>query len=191
MFVSSLIGLPVPLLPIQILWVNLVTDGLPALALGVDPVDPHIMQRPPRKPAEAVVTRKRALLMLGQGFFIAICSLFAFVFVLFVEKSGIARARTAAFVVLSCAQLFHSFNCRSMSVSLFKLGVFTNKKLILATLISFILQMAAVYVPFLQKIFKTEPLGLLDWIFVIVISSFPLWLMEAWKLRKRQDPALF
>jgi Ca2+-transporting ATPase len=191
MFVSSLIGLPVPLLPIQILWVNLVTDGLPALALGVDPVDPNIMQRPPRKPAEAVVTKKRALLILGQGSFIAVCSLFAFIFVLFVEKSDLGRARTAAFVVLSCAQLFHSFNCRSMSVSLFKLGVFTNKKLIFAALISFILQMAAVYVPFLQKIFKTEPLGLFDWIFVIVISSLPLWLMEAWKIRKRQDPALF
>ncbi|MCM8779255.1 MAG: calcium-translocating P-type ATPase, SERCA-type, partial [Candidatus Omnitrophica bacterium] len=151
MFISSLIGWPVPLLPIHILWVNLVTDGLPALALGVDPVDHNIMKRPPRKTDEAVVTKQRAFLMLGQGAFIAFCSLFAFSFVLFVEKGGIERARTAAFIVLACSQLFHSFNCRSLNESLFKIGVFTNKKLILATAVSFFLQMAVVYVPFLQK----------------------------------------
>jgi Ca2+-transporting ATPase len=186
MFISSLVGLPAPLLPIHILWVNLVTDGLPALALGVDPVDPHIMKRPPRKSTEAVVTKSRAILMLTQGSFIAFCSLFAFVFVLFIEKEGIIRARTAAFIVLACSQLFHSFNCRSMTVSLFKLGVFTNKKLILATFISFVLQMAVVYVPFLQKVFKTEALGLFDWFLVLGLSSLPLWMMELWKLVNRK-----
>ncbi|MFA5150730.1 MAG: calcium-transporting P-type ATPase, PMR1-type [Candidatus Omnitrophota bacterium] len=184
MFVSSLVGLPIPLLPIHILWVNLVTDGLPALALGIDPVDPHIMQRPPRKPNEAVVTKQRALLMLAQGAFIAFCSLFAFIFVLFIEKEGIGRARTAAFVVLACSQLFHAFNCRNMSVSLFKIGIFTNKKLLYATGISFVLLMVVVYVPFLQKVFKTDALGLFDWILVIGISSLPLWAMEAWKAVK-------
>ncbi|MDO8662508.1 MAG: calcium-transporting P-type ATPase, PMR1-type [Candidatus Omnitrophota bacterium] len=186
MFISSLIGLPLPLLPIHILWVNLVTDGLPALALGVDPVDPHIMRRPPRKSTEAVITKERAFLMLAQGFFIAFCSLLAFVFVLFIEKEGITRARTAAFIVLACAQLFHSFNCRSMTESLFKLGVLTNKKLVLAVCLSFLLQMLVVYAPFLQKVFKTEALGLFDWAFVLVISSLPLWLMEAWKWSRRR-----
>lgn len=187
MFVSSLAGLPAPLLPIHILWVNLVTDGLPALALGVDPIDPNIMERPPRKAKEAVVTKDRAILMLVQGSFIAFCSLFAFVFVLFIEKEGIARARTAAFIVLACSQLFHSFNCRSMTKSLFKLGVFTNKKIILATIISFFLQMAVVYTPFLQKVFKTQPLGVFDWFLVLIISSFPLWFMEAWKAVIRKN----
>jgi Ca2+-transporting ATPase len=186
MFVSSLFGLPVPLLPIQILWVNLVTDGLPALALGVDPVDPAIMSRAPRDPHEAVVTRQRAFLMLVQGAFIAICSLSAFIFVLFVEKEGIERARTAAFIVLSVSQLFHSFNCRSMTESLFKLGVFTNTKLVAATMLSFALQMSVVYVPFLQKVFKTRPLGMFDWVLVIAISSLPLWAMELWKLVARK-----
>ncbi|MFA4982019.1 MAG: calcium-translocating P-type ATPase, SERCA-type [Candidatus Omnitrophota bacterium] len=181
MFISSLIGLPVPLLPIHILWVNLVTDSLPALALGVDPVDPDIMKRPPRPTDEAVVTRKRALGMLMQGAFIAFCSLLAFVLVLYVEKEGLARARTAAFIVLSCAQLFHSFNCRSETESLFALGILTNKKLIIATIVSFMLQMAAVYIPLFNTIFKTEPLGAFDWVMVIVISSFPLWAMEAVK----------
>ncbi len=182
MFVSSLAGLPAPLLPIQILWVNLVTDGFPALALGVDPADPGVMNRPPRKAEEAVVTRDRALLMVAQGSFIAFCSLLAFVLVLFVEKGGIERARTAAFIVLSCSQLFHSFNCRSMTESIFKIGIFTNKKLVLAALVSFLLQMAVVYMPILQKVFKTEPLGLVDWLLMIIISSFPLWAMEVWKM---------
>jgi Ca2+-transporting ATPase len=181
MFVSSLAGWPAPLIPVQILWVNLVTDGLPALALGVEPVDPDVMERPPRPPNEHVVTKRRAFLMLAQGSFIAMCSLLAFTLVLFVENEGIGRARTAAFIVLSCSQLFHSFNCRNFTESLFKIGVFTNKKLILATGISFLLQMAVVYVPFLQRVFKTEALGLFDWLLVIIISSFPLWAMEVFK----------
>jgi Ca2+-transporting ATPase len=181
MFVSSLAGLPAPLIPIQILWVNLVTDGLPALALGVEPVDKDVMNRPPRPPNEPVVTRQRAFLMLAQGAFIAVCSLAAFMFVCFVEKEGIGRARTAAFIVLSCSQLFHSFNCRNFTQSLFKIGLFSNTKLIFATGVSFGLQMAVVYVPFLQKVFKTEALGAFDWLLVIIISSFPLWAMEVYK----------
>jgi len=182
MLVSSLIGWPAPLLPIHILWVNLVTDGLPALALGIDPVDPNIMKRLPRKADEAVVTKQRAFLMLWQGVFIAFCSLLAFSFVLFVEKEGIGRARTAAFIVLACSQLFHSFNCRNMTESLFKIGILTNKKLILATTVSFLLLMAVVYLPFAQDIFKTEALGLFDWFLVLLISSFPLWAMEIVKM---------
>lgn len=186
MFISTLAGWPVPLLPIHILWVNLVTDGLPALALGVDPVDPKIMDRPPRKPKEAVVTRQRALLMLVQGGFIALCSLAAFSFVFFFEKEGIARARTAAFIVLAVSQLFHSFNCRSMTDSLFRLGIFSNGKLLIAVGVSFVLQMAVVYSPFLQRVFKTEALGCLDWLLVMAISSLPLWGMEMIKAINRK-----
>jgi Ca2+-transporting ATPase len=190
MLVSSLAGWKVPLLPIQILWVNLVTDGLPALALGVDPVARDIMRRPPRPPDEPVVTAGRGLLMLCQGGFIAACTLTAFTFVLFVEgagqtEQGLARARTAAFVVLSCSQLFHAYNCRSQTASLFTLGVLTNPKLLLATGISFLMQMAVVYVPPLQAVFKTEPLGAFDWVLVIVISSLPLWAMEVVKALRR------
>ncbi|MCX6340490.1 MAG: calcium-transporting P-type ATPase, PMR1-type [Candidatus Aureabacteria bacterium] len=186
MFVSSLVGWPLPLLPIQILWVNLVTDGLPALALGVDPVDPGIMDRPPRPPHEAVVTRQRAYIMLLQGAFIALCSLAAFHFVFCIEKEGIERARTAAFIVLAVSQLFHSFNCRSMTESLFRLGIFSNGKLVIATALSFALQMGVVYVPFLQGIFKTEVLGIFDWLLVVAISSLPLWAMEIVKAVNRR-----
>jgi Ca2+-transporting ATPase len=186
MFTASLVGLPVPLLPIQILWVNLVTDGLPALALGMDPVDPGIMEKPPRDPAEPVVTKPRAILMLAQGAFIAICSLLAFCAILFIEKEGVVRARTGAFIVLSCAQLFHAFNCRSMTKSLFKLGIFTNIKLVYANFASFFLQVIVINVPFLRTIFKVEQLSLPDWALVLVISSFPLWAMEVVKAVNRK-----
>jgi len=186
MFISSLAGWPVPLLPIQILWVNLVTDGLPALALGIDPVAPDIMKRPPRPTHEAVVTKQRTFWILVQGAFIAVCSLSAFAFVLYVEKEGIGRARTAAFIVLACSQLFHAFNCRSTTESLFRLGVMTNPKLVLANGVSFLLQMAVVYVPFFQKVFKTEPLGLFDWVLVVIISSLPLWAMEIMKAANKR-----
>jgi Ca2+-transporting ATPase len=187
MFVASLAGLPVPLLPIHILWVNLVTDGLPALALGVEPVSPDIMDRPPRRKSEPVVTRARAVLMLTQGAFIAFCSLLAFSLVYFVENEGIGRARTAAFIVLACSQLFHSFNCRSMTESLFKLGPFSNRKLVLATAVSFLLQMSVVYLPPAQRIFKTEPLSAFDWVVIMAISSFPLWAMEIVKLAGKRS----
>lgn len=185
MFVASLVRLPVPLLPIHILWVNLVTDGLPALALGVDPTDKKIMNRLPRNINESVLTRRMGGIIFMQGAFIAFCSLLAFSLVYFVEKEGIERARTASFIVLACSQLFHSFNCRSSHESIFSLGFLSNVKLVYATLISFILQMAVVYVPFLQVIFKTQPLGLFDWVMVLIISSFPLWAMELVKLYKR------
>ena len=186
MFVSSLVWLPMPLLPVQILWVNLVTDGLPALALGVDPPDPKLMELPPRHPGEAIVTRQRALLMLAQGAFIAACSLAAFVYILMVEVEGLEMARTGAFIVLSVSQLFHSFNCRSMTESIFRLGMFTNGKLVLAAAISFLLQMAVVYLPFLARVFKTAPLSAYDWCLVVAVYSLPLWAMEAMKLLNRR-----
>ncbi|MGB8951442.1 MAG: calcium-transporting P-type ATPase, PMR1-type [Candidatus Aminicenantales bacterium] len=181
MFVASLLGLPVPLLPIQILWVNLVTDGLPALALGMDPVDPDIMKRPPRPPKEPIITRARAKLILAQGAFIAFCSLLAFCFVLFVENEGIARARTAALIALTCSQLFHSLNCRSQSESLFKIGLLSNVRLVYAATASFFLQLAIIFIPFTQRIFKVEALSILDLAVLTVISSLPFWAMELLK----------
>ncbi|MDI6845936.1 MAG: calcium-translocating P-type ATPase, SERCA-type [Candidatus Saccharicenans sp.] len=178
MFVASLVGWPVPLLPIQILWINLVTDSLPALGLGFDPPDPEVMSRPPRRPDEPVVDRKRAALMAVQGVFMAACALTAYFYVLYVENEGLERARTAAFIVLSVSQLFHSLNCRSQMKSLFQLGLFTNMKLAYAFLVSLSLQLSVVYVPVLQKIFKTQNLTLFDWALVIVLSSLPLWAME-------------
>jgi Ca2+-transporting ATPase len=186
MFAASLIGLPVPLLPIQILWVNLVTDGLPALALGVEPVDPRIMSRPPRRPGEPVITRDRGWLMAFQGLFIAFCTLSAFVYVLSAEGEGIGRARTVALAVLTCSELFHSFSCRSQMESFFTLGLFSNPGLVVANVGSFLLQLAIIYAPFFQPIFKTQPLSLTDLGVILVFSSLPFWVMEAVKAVNRK-----
>jgi len=186
MFVAALIGFPVPLLPIQILWVNLVTDGLPALALGVDPVDPNIMERPPRKTDEPVVTGARAWLIGLQGTLIAACSLGAFLFVYLYEKEPLEMARTAALATLACSQLFHAFSCRSMRESIFKLKFSTNPQLVVAVVGSFLLQMAVIYLPFLQPIFKTRTMSLLDLGAIMVFSTLPLWVMELVKVLNRR-----
>lgn len=186
MFSAALLGMPIPLLPVQILWVNLVTDGLPALALGVDPADPGVMKRPPRLPEVKVVTAERVFLMLGQGGIIAFCSLLAFAYVFFIEKGNVAHSRTAAFIVLCCSQLFHAFNCRSQSRSLFKMGLFTNLRLIMAVGLSFLLTMAVVYIPFLRIIFKTDPLSVYHWVLAIMLSTLPFWAMEAVKTINRK-----
>ena len=186
MLLASLAGMPVPLLPIHILWVNLVTDGLPALALGVDPTDPDIMRKRPRPKGESVITKSRGLLMLLQGSFIAACSLGAFVFVLYGEGKSLERARTAAFIVLSCSQLFHSFNCRSMTRSLFSIGVFSNPKLILAAAVSLALQLAVIELSPLAVVFKTVNPDMMDWGMILALSSMPLWAMEAFKVANRK-----
>jgi Ca2+-transporting ATPase len=186
MFAAALAGLPVPLLPIQILWVNIVTDGLPALALGMDPVDRNIMGRPPRPKNEPVITLSRARLILAQGGFIALCTLGAFLFVLLVEKEGIVRARTAALFALAASELFHALNCRSQSESLFKIGFFGNKKLIAACGTSLLIQAAINYIPVTQRIFRVEALSLLDMAVIVAISSLPLWAMELAKLANRK-----
>jgi Ca2+-transporting ATPase len=187
MFAASLFGLPVPLLPIHILWVNLVTDSLPALALGVEPVERDVMSRPPRDPQEKIIDGGRLKLMLFQGGLIAFCSLAAFVFELFVRKQGLMAARTAAFIVLSCSQLFHAFNCRSMERPVFSLGIFSNVKLAAAVLVSFLLLLAAVYMPFFSDIFSVSSPDLSDWAVMVVLSSLPLWCVELMKkVRGRQ-----
>lgn len=186
MFLASLLAWPVPLLPIHILWVNLVTDGLPALGLGFEPPEKDIMSRPPRKPDEPIIEKKRLALMAVQGLFIAICTLMAYFYVLNVEKEGLSRARTAAFIVLSVSQLFHAINSRSQMKSIFELGFFSNLKLVAAIGLSLLLQLSVVYVPFLQNIFKTQNLTLFDWILVFLLSSLSLWMMELIKLLNRK-----
>jgi Ca2+-transporting ATPase len=187
MFIASLVGLPPPLLPIHILWVNLVTDGLPALALGMDPHDKDVMRYPPRKKNDSIINRQNGVLMMAQGGFIAFCSLAAFYYILNIEKGTLADARTAAFVVLAVSQLFHALNCRSQTVSVFKLGIFTNRWLIGAILGSFVLQTLVIYWTPLQTVFKTIPFSAFDLMLVVILSSLPLWAMEILKTRLRQN----
>ena len=187
MFFSALLNMPVPLVPIQILWINIATDGLPALALGVDPVSPEIMEKPPRKPDEPILNWKLGRMIIFQGFVISVCVLAIFAYALFVKETSMVKARTMAFFVLACTQLFHSFNCRSEKHSIFHLKFTSNMKLVHANILSLITLVAIIYVPVTRIIFKTEILQYQELLLVIMVSSIPLWLTEFIKFVMRKN----
>ncbi|HYN89951.1 MAG TPA: cation-translocating P-type ATPase, partial [Ardenticatenaceae bacterium] len=178
MFVGTLLGWPLPLLPIQILWINLATDSLPALALGVEKAEPNIMQRPPRPPSEGIITPRLLRIMLFQGAVIGAVTLAAFAIEYFVRGGGEERARVLAFSTSIFAQNVHAFNLRSNTISLFKLGPFGNKALVLAFVVVLLSELAIIYVPFFHPIFKTMPLQLADWGIIAGLGVMPLVIME-------------
>ncbi len=171
MFVAALAGMPLPLLPVQILWVNLVTDGLPAMALGVDPKSPDIMLRPPRDPAESVFSRGLARKIVGRGLQIGFTTLLVFAGVYYLQND-LSLARTMAFTTLVFCQLFHVYDCRSEELTIFQLGLFGNRYLLLATGCSALMQAAVIHIPALSAIFGTTPLSPADWLVVLVLSGW-------------------
>ncbi|HMM20409.1 MAG TPA: calcium-translocating P-type ATPase, SERCA-type [Selenomonadales bacterium] len=171
MFVAALVGLPLPLLPVQILWVNLVTDGLPAMALGVDPKEPDIMNRPPRNPGESVFSRGLSRKIISRGFQIGFTTILVFAGVYF-GKDDLELARTMAFSTLVFCQLFHVYDCRSEILTIFELGFFSNKYLLMATGCSVLMQAAVIYLPFLRDIFCTVPMAVEDWLIVLCASGW-------------------
>jgi len=181
MFIGMLAGLPIPLLPIQILWVNLVTDGLPAVALGFDPPEKDVMKRPPREPDESIFSHGLAAIILTRGVLIGLTTLAVYVSMLHFT-ADIGAARTGAFVTLMLIQLIHVFECKSETRSIFQIPLLNNLYLVFAVLISLAMILAVVYIPSLQGIFKTVPLSLNDWFIVggmsflvpIVASFFPV-----------------
>ncbi|MCK4445361.1 MAG: HAD-IC family P-type ATPase [Thermoplasmata archaeon] len=177
------------LIPVQILWMNLVTDGLPALALGVDPAAPDIMERKPKDPGEPPITRNMILTMLAVGLIMAIGTLILF-FVAVESGIEVDRARTMAFTTLVMFQMFFVFTVRSLHIPLHKLGVLGNKKLILAVAVSIFLQLMIIYLPPLNVAFQTVPLAAMDWVWIIMTSSTVLIAMETYKaLRYKKRPA--
>jgi Ca2+-transporting ATPase len=179
---AILIGLPSPLIPIQILWVNLVTDGLPALALGLDPTEEDIMRRPPRDPNKGIFSGKMGFNIFSQGIFIGFLALCAFYLGFAFYSLDIAR--TMAFATLSFSQLSQSLNSRSEKYSIFKIGLFTNLYLIIAILISGFLQFIVISMASLQVFFKTVPLTLNQWWVIIILSLSPIIYVELLKLMK-------
>jgi Ca2+-transporting ATPase len=167
-----------PLLAIQILWINLVTDGLPALALGVDPAEPDIMKRKPRKKNDGILSGYMIWRMVMVGVIMMFGTLT--MFKLYLPK-GVVYAQTVAFTTLMIYQMFNVLNCRSENSSLFKVGVFRNHKLILAILISVLMQLAVIYTP-LGVMFKTVPLTLIDWLYIVLASSGVFVFVEIMKL---------
>ncbi len=176
-FVATLLNWASPLLPIHILWVNLVTDTFPALALGMEPEEKNTMQKPPRDPKSAIF-EKPLLFRLGyQGALIAVLTLCAF---LIGQKTSVALGQTMAFAVLSGTQIFHAFNLRSNIYSVFSKGP-GNKWLFLAGGASLLLQLAVLLTPFLQNIFKLVPMSPLQWLIVAGLSVAPILVVEIFK----------
>ncbi|KHF36719.1 Calcium-transporting ATPase [Paenibacillus sp. P1XP2] len=181
MFFAMMLALPLPLLPIQILWVNLVTDGLPAMALGVDQPEKDLMEHKPRGARENIFARRLGWKIISRGFLIGFCTLGAFWLTLRVDPGNagqIAKAQSVAFATLVLAQLIHVFDCRS-SRSIFHRNPLQNKYLVLAVLSSVVLMLGVMYIEALQPIFKTVPLGFREWSISIVAAGIPTFLMGA------------
>lgn len=186
MLFATLLGLPLPLLPIQILWMNLVTDGIPALALAVDPKAPDLMNRPPRRPDDRLMDRGRLLSIGGEGLMLSLIALGAFSASLFLWGQSIEQARTVTFTVMVVAQLVHAFNSRSDRLSILQLGIATNRLLIWAFLLSLAVHLAVLKIPAVASIFKVTSLPLEDWELMASLGIFPLVVMEAVKWLRRR-----
>lgn len=170
MFVAGLLGLPLPLIAVQILWANLVTDGLPAIALGIEPPERDVMRRPPRPRGRSVFTPGVLMLIVVVGTLMAAGTLFLFAREL--ETSGdLIRARTMAFTTIVMFEMFNAFNCRSERYSIFQVGPFGNRWLVLAVTASIALQLVVLYVPAFRPVFDVTALTLLDWALILAIAS--------------------
>ena len=185
MLFSTLLGLPLPLLPIQILWMNLVTDGIPALALAVDPKAPDLMKRRPRPPDARLLDGKRLVAVGAEGLMLSVIALGAFVYSLYAWHQTVEQARTVAFSVMVVTQLVHAFNCRSERLSLFQVGLGTNRTLLWAFLLSLVMQLAVLTVPAAWPIFKVAPLPIENWGLMAAMVLLPLIIVEAAKWIKR------
>lgn len=181
MFFAMMLGLPLPLVPIQILWVNLVTDGLPAMALGVDQPEKDLMEHKPRGAKENIFARRLGWKIISRGLLIGLCTLAAFWLTLRIDPDSaqqLIRAQSVAFATLVMAQLIHVFDCRS-SRSVFHRNPFQNKYLVLAVLSSVVLMLVVMYLPLLQPVFKTVPLSFREWCLVLVMAGIPTFVMGA------------
>ncbi len=178
--IATFMGHPRPLEAIQLLWLNLVTDGAPALALGVEKGDPDTMDVPPRPPDEPIINKPLRIGIITQTISLTAVTLLAFFWGL--RTYDAEMARTLAFVTLSAAELPLAFIVRSERYSLFKIGVFSNKMMNLALVSSLVLLLAVVYIPFLQPIFRTVPLGWAQWEVILPLVFVPAVIAEIVKL---------
>ncbi|HEY4600364.1 MAG TPA: cation-translocating P-type ATPase [Cerasibacillus sp.] len=172
MLFALMMAMPLPLIPVQILWVNLVTDGLPALALGLDQPEENVMKRGPRNPRESIFAGGLGYKILSRGFLIGLVTLVAFIIVFQKNDALLEHARTVAFATLVMAQLIHVFDCRSDS-SVFSRNPFENRYLIIAVLSSLFLLLIVIYWAPLQPIFQTTYLFFHDWLLIIGLSMIP------------------
>ncbi|HSN47398.1 MAG TPA: calcium-translocating P-type ATPase, PMCA-type, partial [Flavobacterium sp.] len=174
-FLAPFFLLPIPLLAIHILWINLVTDGLPGLALASEPAEANIMKRPPRKPKENIFSHGMGKHILWVGFLMGITTLGIQYWAINTENP---HWQTMAFTVLCFSQMGHVMAIRSERESLFTIGVFSNKPLLGALFLTVILQLILIYSPFFNAIFKTQPLFIYELAITFVVSSVVFWAVE-------------
>jgi len=185
-FLAPFLGLPIPLLPIHILWINLVTDGLPGLALAAEPAEKGIMVRAPRHPRESIFAQGLGMHILWVGLLMGGVTLSTQAWFL---KTGRDGWQTMVFTVLCLSQMGHVLAIRSERESLFSQGLFSNRPLLVAFLLTFGLQMATIYVPQLNPIFRTTPLTLLELVTTLALSSLVFLAVEVEKFfKRRHDP---
>jgi Ca2+-transporting ATPase len=182
-FLAPFLGMPIPLLPIHILWINLLTDGLPGLALAAEPAEKGIMQRPPRAPTESIFANGMWQHIVWVGLIIAAVSLFAQAWAIHI---GSAHWQTMVFTVLTLSQMAHVMAIRSDRDSLFKQGLRSNLPLLGAVALTFLLQMATVYVPALNPIFNTQPLTVQELAFCLLLAVMVFAVVEIEKLLVRR-----
>jgi len=186
-FLAPFLGLPVPLLPIHILWINLVTDGLPGLALAAEPEEKGIMERPPRHPKESIFAHGLGPHIIWVGLLMGFVSIFTQVLSI---KTGHFHWQTMVFTVLCLSQMGHVLAIRSERQSLFSQGLFSNTALLGAFVLTLILQFSIIYVPVLNTIFKTAPLTAGELVLTLALSSVVFFAVEAEKLYRRHSRTL-
>ncbi|HSD85514.1 MAG TPA: cation-translocating P-type ATPase, partial [Anaerolineae bacterium] len=172
-FIAALVGWPTPLTAIQLLWLNLVTDGAPALALGLEKGDPDTMDVAPRPAREPIINRQMQIGILIQTLAITSVTLAAYLAGRQLDPHNIVLAQTMAFITLSTSELFRAFTARSERYPLLKIGFFTNKYMLYAIASSLLLLLAVLYIPFLQKVFNTIPLGGEHWVVMLPLIFVP------------------
>jgi Ca2+-transporting ATPase len=168
-FIGLLIGLPLPLYPTQLLWINIMMDGPPAVALGVEPASGDVMDKPPRKREEKILSKIITSRVMMFGVIMGVGTLLLYSY--YNSNFDVSKARTMAFTTFVLFQLVDVFNCRSLRDSTFKIGFFSNKPIILAIIAAFLLQVMVVHVPFFHDYFYTVPLSPFEWLLALAMAS--------------------
>jgi len=171
-FIAMLLGWPIPLLPIHLLWINLITDAFPALALGMEKKEPNIMNAPPRNPNEPIIDKDMGVSIVIQSTVLTFAVLAAFYFAL-KQYDSVSVARTYAFVTLVTAELLRAYTTRSERFTLWRIGLFSNPSMNLATVVSLAMLFLVMLVPALEELFSLEPFALADWEIVFAFALLP------------------
>lgn len=184
MLVAAVSGLPWPLLPLQLLWINVVTDGLPALALVIDPAETDVLERPPRRPDEPMLGRPEWQIIGATGLLQAAATLSVFIWAL--EARDLSTARNLAFSVLVFGELFRAFAARSATRVFWEVGAFTNLRLLAVVILSVLLQLGIHHLPLGQQLFGISPLSASDCLLTVGVALVPVTLIEVGKLVRRR-----